>query len=105
MLTAFYTGRAFFLTFFGPEKLPSPDDPEAEAEPMPTHGHGPTMTTGTVTTRRMATGTTRTSGTSRRPIMTYPLIVLAVCAVAGRACLRADRTCSSITWSGRSGFE
>lgn len=30
MLTAFYTGRAFFLTFFGPEKLPSPDDPEAE---------------------------------------------------------------------------
>ncbi len=29
-LTAFYTGRAFFLTFFGPEKLPSPSDPEAE---------------------------------------------------------------------------
>ncbi|HKI21050.1 MAG TPA: proton-conducting transporter membrane subunit, partial [Isosphaeraceae bacterium] len=28
-LTAFYTGRAFFMTFFGPEKLPSPDDPEA----------------------------------------------------------------------------
>ena len=31
-LTAFYTGRAFFMTFFGPEKLPSPDDPEALAE-------------------------------------------------------------------------
>ena len=31
-LTAFYTGRAFFLTFFGPEKLPSPDDPEALEE-------------------------------------------------------------------------
>ncbi len=31
-LTAFYTGRAFFLTFFGPEKLPSPDDPEAQPE-------------------------------------------------------------------------
>jgi NADH-quinone oxidoreductase subunit L len=29
-LTAFYTGRAFFMTFFGPEKLPSPDDPEAK---------------------------------------------------------------------------
>jgi NADH-quinone oxidoreductase subunit L len=29
LLTAFYTGRAFFKTFFGPEKLPSPDDPEA----------------------------------------------------------------------------
>src|SRR5262249_58121161 len=31
-LTAFYTGRAFFLTFFGPEKLPSPDDPEARRD-------------------------------------------------------------------------
>ncbi|QDV37147.1 NADH-quinone oxidoreductase subunit L [Tautonia plasticadhaerens] len=29
LLTAFYTGRAYFLTFWGPEKLPSPDDPEA----------------------------------------------------------------------------
>ena len=28
-LTAFYTGRAFFMTFWGTEKLPSPDDPEA----------------------------------------------------------------------------
>jgi NADH-quinone oxidoreductase subunit L len=28
-LTALYTGRAFFMTFFGPEKLPRPDDPEA----------------------------------------------------------------------------
>ena len=37
-LTAFYTGRAFFLTFFGPEKLPSPDD--LEAEPGEAHGHG-----------------------------------------------------------------
>ena len=47
-MTAFYTGRAFFMTFWGPEKLPSPDDPEA---PRPSrgsghgdhepHGHGP----------------------------------------------------------------
>lgn len=35
LLTAFYTGRAFFLTFYGPEKLPSPDDPEALAEADP----------------------------------------------------------------------
>src|SRR5260370_35651025 len=28
-LTAFYAGRAFFMPFWGPEKLPSPDDPEA----------------------------------------------------------------------------
>src|SRR5262249_47795353 len=30
LLTAFYTGRAFFMTFFGPEKLPSSADPEAK---------------------------------------------------------------------------
>src|SRR4029078_2429619 len=36
-MTAFYTGRAFFLTFFGPEKLPSPDDPEAD--PSESHAH------------------------------------------------------------------
>ena len=40
LLTAFYTFRAFFLTFFGPEKLPSPDDPEADDshEDDPVHG-------------------------------------------------------------------
>ena len=41
LLTAFYTGRAFFLTFFGPEKLPSSSDPEAEpGEHLPdSHSH------------------------------------------------------------------
>ncbi|MDB5353383.1 MAG: proton-translocating NADH-quinone oxidoreductase, chain [Planctomycetota bacterium] len=29
LLTAFYTGRAYFWTFWGPERLPGPDDPEA----------------------------------------------------------------------------
>ncbi len=29
-MTAFYTGRAFFMTFWGALKLPSPDDPEAQ---------------------------------------------------------------------------
>jgi NADH-quinone oxidoreductase subunit L len=38
-MTAFYTGRAFFLTFFGPEKLPSPDDPEAQEAPALAQGH------------------------------------------------------------------
>ncbi len=71
-LTAFYTGRAFFLTFFGPEKLPSPDDPEA----VPTtahddhghahddHGHGHDSHFG------------HESGL----VMTVPLMILAVCA-------------------------
>jgi NADH-quinone oxidoreductase subunit L len=68
-LTAFYTGRAFFLTFFGPEKLPSPDDPEAEpVDPHGSHaddhghGHGEL-------------------GHESPPVMTVPLIILAACAL------------------------
>ncbi len=39
-LTAFYTFRAYFLTFWGPEKLPSPSDPEADPEEaLHAHGH------------------------------------------------------------------
>ena len=40
-LTAFYTGRAYFMTFWGTEKLPSPDDPEAPpiAAVNDAHGH------------------------------------------------------------------
>ncbi len=66
-LTAFYTGRAFFLTFYGgPEKLPSPDDPEAEQDDHSSHathddhGHGAHF------------------GHESGPAMTWPLIVLAV---------------------------
>ena len=50
-MTAFYTGRAFFMTFWGPEKLPSPDDPEAPpGEPASdalAHGHRQRRTTAT----------------------------------------------------------
>jgi NADH-quinone oxidoreductase subunit L len=75
-LTAFYTGRAFFLTFFGPEKLPSPHDPEAPLgetheshastphpgdEPSATHEHH--------------------VGDESPAVMTNPLIALALCAV------------------------
>jgi NADH-quinone oxidoreductase subunit L len=67
-MTAFYTGRAFFMTFFGPEKLPSPDDPEAE--PVETadtsHGHGHDDSH---------------FGHESGPVMTVPLIILAVCAL------------------------
>ena len=40
-MTAFYTGRAFFMTFFGAEKLPAATDPEAppHAEPSGSPGH------------------------------------------------------------------
>ena len=73
-LTAFYTGRAFFLTFFGPEKLPSPGDPEAEADAghghdeEPVHGHD------------QAHGAEHPIGHESPPLMVYPLVVLAVCA-------------------------
>ena len=46
-MTAFYTGRAFFMTFFGPEKLPSPDDPEARRTPASAGAHGARRITAT----------------------------------------------------------
>jgi NADH-quinone oxidoreductase subunit L len=78
-LTAFYTGRAFFRTFFGPEKLPSPDDPEADpaadaghgsSHADPGHGHGDELGGGH--------GHDEHLGHESPPVMTYPLIVLAV---------------------------
>jgi NADH-quinone oxidoreductase subunit L len=82
-MTAFYTGRAYFLTFWGPEKLPSPNDPEAPpSEPgSGLHGHEPG-----------AAGQERSPshdhdhghahvGEESPPIMTYPLLILAACAV------------------------
>jgi NADH-quinone oxidoreductase subunit L len=72
LMTAFYTFRAFFLTFYGPEKLPSPDDPEAEHEAAATHddhGHDPGHDAHHL-------------GHESPPVMTIPLIVLAVCAVS-----------------------
>ena len=77
-LTAFYTGRAFFLTFFGPEKLPSPDDPEAEAEPTTATRHAPDEEP--VHGHDQAHGAEHPIGHESPPLMVYPLVVLAVCA-------------------------
>lgn len=72
LLTAFYTGRAFFLTFHGPEKLPSPNDPEAEAEAAhDAHGHS---------ADDHGHGHGHEIGHESPPVMTIPLMVLAVCA-------------------------
>jgi NADH-quinone oxidoreductase subunit L len=73
-MTAFYTFRAFFKTFFGPEKLPSPEDPEAVEEPVAAadHGHGDDAGHGH--------GHDAHLGHESPPIMTIPLIILAVCA-------------------------
>jgi NADH-quinone oxidoreductase subunit L len=83
LMTAFYAGRAYFMTFWGPEKLPSPDDPEAP-RPEPGTGHGDHQPHGP--------GQDETHGHDNNhghgeighespPIMTYPLLVLAGCAV------------------------
>jgi NADH-quinone oxidoreductase subunit L len=61
-LTAFYIGRAYFKTFWGPEKLPSPDDPEAEPDEHD-HAHDPHF------------------GHESPAVMTWPLIILAACTV------------------------
>ena len=78
-MTAFYTGRAFFLTFWGPDKLPSPEDPEAlesaaadHAAPHDDHGHTHDAGHGH--------GHDDHLGRESPPIMYYPLMVLAVCA-------------------------
>ncbi len=75
-LTAFYTGRAFFLTFWGPEKLPSPDDPEAE--PADDHGHGHDAHGHG---DDHGHGHDSHFGHESGPMMTIPLMILAGCAV------------------------
>ncbi|OJW12695.1 MAG: NADH-quinone oxidoreductase subunit L [Planctomycetales bacterium 71-10] len=77
-LTAFYTFRAFFMTFWGPEKLPSPDDPEAPPADAHAHGHGH----GHDDHGHDAHGHGHHEiGVESPPIMTYPLMILAACAV------------------------
>jgi NADH-quinone oxidoreductase subunit L len=81
-LTAFYTGRAFFLTFFGPEKLPSPDDPEAEPdEHLPAHEPGHADEPELEHAQEHAHDHGSHFGQESPPVMTVPLIVLAACTV------------------------
>ena len=86
-LTAFYTGRAFFLTFFGPEKLPSPDDPEAEADADAHAGHGPTRTRHG---HDQAHGADHPIGHESPPLMVYPAGRPGRLRGPGGARLRAD---------------
>ena len=90
-MTAFYTGRAFFMTFWGPEKLPSPDDPEvASAEApsdaaSPDHSHAPDSHAHSSEHGHDSGGHV---GHESPPIMTYPLIALAGCTgLIGLICL------------------
>jgi NADH-quinone oxidoreductase subunit L len=85
-LTAFYTGRAFFMTFFGPEKLPSPDDPEAPPTvPEDAHSHAHPEAEGA-----HVHSDHHEIGHESPPIMWIPLVALAGCTVLiGLICLAA----------------
>jgi NADH-quinone oxidoreductase subunit L len=88
-LTAFYTGRAYFLTFWGPEKLPSPDDPTADpSEKHAAHAHADDAakheahTTGEQPPHEHAShdaghGHDSHPGHESPPIMWVPLVILA----------------------------
>jgi proton-translocating NADH-quinone oxidoreductase chain L len=101
-MTAFYTGRAFFMTFWGPEKLPSPDDPEAPeiapASDGAAHGGSPAAdahTHGSV----HGDGEGGHVGHESPPVMTYPLIALAGCTgLIGLICLVAGPFAGTTEW-------
>ena len=95
-LTAFYTGRAFFMTFWGPEKLPSPDDPEAPpiAAHRPQSHRRPWRRPRPRRCRPRRRARHRDVGHESPPIMTFPLFALAGCTVLiGLICLLAGPFC------------
>jgi NADH-quinone oxidoreductase subunit L len=101
-MTAFYTGRAFFMTFWGPEKLPSPDDPEAPeiapASDLASHGHS--VGSGThADSDAHGHGSGGHVGHESPPLMTYPLIALAGCTgLIGLICLVAGPFAGTTEW-------
>jgi NADH-quinone oxidoreductase subunit L len=100
-LTAFYTGRAFFMTFFGPEKLPSPDDPEAPPQASVTdlHEAGDHHDEEAAHAAAHDHGHDSHVGHESPPIMTYPLIALASCTVLiGLICLIAGPFWGPTEW-------
>ena len=77
------------MTFWGPEKLPSPDDPEAAARSPSRRRRAPTLTaTGRMAMRPIPVhGHDSHFGHESPPVMTIPLAILAVCAVLVGFCL------------------
>jgi proton-translocating NADH-quinone oxidoreductase chain L len=100
-LTALYIGRAFFMTFWGPEKLPSPDDPEAPPEPAPaatalSAGHA---AAGGHHAGSAAHGAGSHLGHESPQVMTLPLLFLAGCTVfIGIVCLIAWPFAGTTAW-------
>ncbi len=81
-MTAFYTGRAYFMTFWGPEKLPDPATVAAAshggAEPEAAH-HGGADAHGHAADHGHGHGDGHDShfGHESPPVMTIPLMILA----------------------------
>ena len=80
-LTAFYTGRAYFMTFWGPEKLPDPSAVAAHhgADEVDTHAQGHSDAHGHAADP--GHGHDSHFGHESPPVMTIPLAILAVCAL------------------------
>ena len=99
-LTAFYTGRAYFMTFWGAEKLPSPDDPEAPPAPA-SLAHADHAEHGDDHGHAAADSHDHGShvGHESPPIMTYPLFALAGCTILiGLVCLLAGPIWGTTEW-------
>ena len=101
-LTAFYTGRAFFMTFWGAEKLPSPDDPEAPPIAATDDAHAHTGGHGGDDHGHAdadSHGHGSHVGHESPPIMTYPLFALAGCTILiGLVCLLAGPFWGTTEW-------
>ena len=84
-MTAFYTGRAYFMTFWGPEKLPDPSSVAAHhgtTEPEASH-HSGADAHGHAADHGHGHGDGHDShfGHESPPVMTIPLRILAACAL------------------------
>ncbi len=83
-MTAFYTGRAYFLTFWGPEKLPDPSaaDHQSDSEPQAAH-HSGADAHGHAAADAHGHGHGHDShfGHEAGPSMAIPLMILAGCAL------------------------
>ena len=79
LLTAFYTFRAYFMTFWGPEKFPEEALQPHGHGAHDDHGHGHDAAHGTHAAHDHSHGEARPHDAP--PAMAWPLRILAVCAV------------------------
>jgi len=98
-LTAFYTGRAFFMTFWGIEKLPSPDDPEAAPVVALSGSHDQDGGHGEDHGHEALDGHGSHVGVESPRLLTDPLYALAGCSILiGLVCLLAGPFWGTSEW-------